>query len=81
MLYSALPMGEEDYYAYIAARNTEITLDDYSTINGKKVGVNRGSVQKGYFLDWAGKYGIEISELLNKYKEFNSKVLELWRAL
>ena len=77
MLYSALPMGEEDYYAYIAARNTEITLDDYSTINGKKVGVNRGSVQKGYFLDWAGKYGIEpeIVEMTGTEQDSLQKLL------
>ena len=65
VLYSSLPMGEEEYYAYISARNTEIRLDDYTTFNGKKIGVIKGSVQKQYFAEWAKQYGInaEIVEL------------------
>ena len=65
VLYSSLPMGEEEYYAYISSRNTEIRLDDYTTFNGKKIGVIKGSVQKKYFADWAKQYGInaEIVEL------------------
>ena len=58
VLYSALPMGEEEYYAYISSRNTEIRLDDYTTFNGKKVGVIKGSVQKQFFAEWAKQYGI-----------------------
>ena len=58
VLYSSLPMGEEEYYAYISARNMEIRLDDYTTFNGKKVGVIKGSVQKKYFAEWAKQYGI-----------------------
>ena len=59
MLYSSLPMGEEEYYAYIASRNRELSADDYTTFNGKKVGVNKGSMQKQKFMEWARQYGIK----------------------
>ncbi len=59
MLYSALPMGEEEYYIYVSSRNTKISLDDYASFNGKRVGINKGSVQKDAFAVWAAKYGIE----------------------
>ncbi len=59
MLYSALPMGEEEYYVYVSSRNTRISLDDYASFNGKRVGINKGSVQKDVFAAWTAKYGIE----------------------
>ena len=45
MLFSSLPMGAEEYYIFISPDNEEINRDDLSTFNGKKVGVNKGSVQ------------------------------------
>lgn len=60
MLFPSLPMGEEDYYLFISSENTELSSgDDYSALNGKKVGVNRGSVQADYYRDWAERFGIE----------------------
>lgn len=58
MLYSAIPMGTELYYLYISPENTEISVQDYTTLNGKKVGVTGSSIQKGLFLDWAQERGI-----------------------
>ena len=58
MLFPSLPMGAEDYYIYTAPNNREITLDDLSTFNGKKVGINKGSVQIGFFNDWAAANGV-----------------------
>ena len=49
MLFSSIPMGAEEYYIFISPDNTEINKDDLSTFNGKKVGVNKGSVQADYF--------------------------------
>ena len=60
ILYSALPMGTEAYYIFISPENTEITADDYSSLNGKKVGVTKGSIQKDIFLEWARTHGIEV---------------------
>lgn len=71
MLYSALPMGEEAYYIYVSSRNTRISLDDYASFSGKRVGINKGSVQKDAFSAWAAKYGIEaeIVELSDGEKD------------
>ena len=65
MLYSALPMGEEEYYIFVSNHNKSISLDNYATFDGKRVGVNKNSVQKDLYLTWAGKYGIktELVEL------------------
>ncbi|MDD6051284.1 MAG: transporter substrate-binding domain-containing protein [Clostridiales bacterium] len=77
MGFPSLPMGEEAYYAYISADNTDITPEDLSTLNGKRVGINRGSLQLALFTDWAAQRGInaqiieltggpgEISEMLH----------------
>ena len=66
MLFPALPMGTEEYYIFISPDNTEITSADYSTFNGKKIGVNKGSVQVGYFVDWARRHDIhaELIEVM-----------------
>jgi len=65
MLYSSIPMGEELYYLYIAPDNKDISADDYATLNGKKIGITRGSVQRGQFLTWAEAHNVsaEIMEL------------------
>ena len=71
ILYSAEAMGSEDYHAFIAPDNTEISPDDFSTFNGKKVGVNKNSIQEKYFVEWAENHGVhpEIVELSVKTPE------------
>jgi len=77
MLYSSLPMGEEEYYAYVASRNRELSADDYTTFNGKKIGVNKGSMQKRKFMEWARQYGIEadIVELTSVQQDALQKLI------
>lgn len=53
MLFSELPMGTEEYNIFISPGNTEITSEDFSTLNGKKIGVNKGSIQEGLYHEWA----------------------------
>ena len=60
ILYSSIPMGTEAYYIFVSPDNTEITSEDYMTLNGKRVGVTRGSFQKEAFLFWATGHGIEV---------------------
>ena len=65
MLFSSISMGSEEYYIFIDENNKDITSDDYSTFNGKKVGVNRGSIQEDIFRQWEKDNNIstEIIEL------------------
>ena len=60
LLYPDLPMGTETYYIYISGKNAEITANDPKSINGKRIGVNQGSVQEGFLKDWAEKNGLDI---------------------
>ncbi len=60
VIYSSIPMGTEAYYVFVSPDNTEITSEDYMTLNGKRVGVTRGSFQKDAFLSWASDHGIEV---------------------
>ena len=65
MLFPSLPMGAEDYYLFVAQGNLEISSSNLSTLNGKKVGVNQGSVQEAFFREWEERNGVasEIVEV------------------
>ena len=71
ILYSTEAMGSEDYHVFIAPTNTEIRPDDFSTFNGKRLGVNKNSIQEQLFIDWAEKHDVhpEIIELSVKTPE------------
>ena len=59
MLYSALPMGAEEYYLFIDPDNDEISPEDYSTFEGKKAGANKGSIQIELFREWEKANGVD----------------------
>ena len=72
MLFSMVPMGTEEYYVFVASgRDSGIDADDYSSFNGKKIGVNKGSVQADIFRNWIAKKGAqpEIVELMENETE------------
>ena len=58
--YPDLPMGSETYYIYIHVGNDALRPDDLSSFNGKRIGVNKGSVQQGFLQDWADKNSLNI---------------------
>ena len=59
ILFPSLPMGAEDYYLFVSADNRTISASDYTTLNGKKVGVNKGSIQARFLREWAENHGVE----------------------
>lgn len=59
LLYPSLPMGTEDYYIFVTPDNTELTHGSYTAFNGKKIGVNKDSIQQTFFMEWAEKNEIE----------------------
>lgn len=71
MLFPDLPMGSEVYYIFTSPGNTEIRSDDFSTLNGKKIGINKGSIQVGFYREWAAQHGVdaEVVELTTKEEE------------
>jgi len=64
MLFPDLPMGEEEYCIFIMPENRDITSLDLSTLNGKKIGANKGSIQAEFFLQWAEKHNVK-AELID----------------
>ena len=77
MLFPALPMGSESYYLFITNDNTEITAQNPSSLNGKKIGVNKGSIQEGYFLKWAEAHNVEAEIVeLTDFAEGTIEMLE-----
>ena len=71
ILYSTEPMGSEGYHLFITPENTEIRPDDFSSINGKRVGVNNSSIQEQMFIAWAEDHDVhpEIIESTEKTPE------------
>ena len=72
MLFSEQPMGTEDYFVFVSLHNESgINAKDASSFNGKRFGVNKGSVQESLFLDWAEKKNIqaEIVELMEEEQQ------------
>lgn len=72
MLFPDLPMGVEEYYVFKSPGNQELSSSNPSTLNGKRVGVNKGSVQTDFFLSWAEEHHVhaELVELQVKEEEF-----------
>ncbi len=64
MLFTSLPMGTEAYYIFTAPYEKQITSDDLSSLNGKRIGVTEGSFQNEIFLEWMENHGIE-AEVIN----------------
>lgn len=65
ILYPVLPMGKEDYCLFISRDRQDISAADYSTLSGKRIGVNKSSIQEQFLRDWAVLHGVdcEIIEL------------------
>lgn len=65
MLYSSIPMGTESYYIFISPDDKDITADDFRSLNGKTVGVDRDSIQADIFREWEKTHGVnaELKEM------------------
>ncbi|MDO4804194.1 MAG: EAL domain-containing protein [Lachnospiraceae bacterium] len=77
ILYSFEAMGAESYHVFIAPDNTEIRPDDLSSLNGKRVVVNKSGIQTQLFIDWSKEHNIssEIIESQEYDLEMISKVI------
>ena len=63
MLFSDQPMGEEKYYLYVDLANTDISVSDLSTLNGKPVAMMEKSVQTTQFCEWEKKYNVKTKHI------------------
>lgn len=60
MLFSTQPMGTESYYLFTTPDNSEGNTSDYSSFNGKTVGINKGSIQIDLFNEWAKSNSVQM---------------------
>ena len=63
MLFSDQPMGEEKYYLYADLANTDISVSDLSTLNGKSIAMMEQSVQTTQFCEWEKKYNVKTNHV------------------
>ena len=58
MLFSHTAMGSELYFLYVSPDNSAISIEDPTTLNGKKIGVTRGTIQTDLFRLWGEPRGV-----------------------
>lgn len=77
MLFSTQPMGCEEYYILIDNANTAINPEDITTLNGKRIGVNAGSIQQSIYERWAKDNGIKakVVEIDGQERDFAEYML------
>ena len=77
MLFSTQPMGCEEYYILIDNANTAINPEDITTLNGKRIGVNSGSIQQSIYEKWAKENGIKakVIEIDGQERDFAEYML------
>ncbi|MBO4395485.1 MAG: transporter substrate-binding domain-containing protein [Eubacterium sp.] len=65
ILYSSMPMGTETYYLFADPGNQDIRSDDYKSLNGKKIGVRKDTIQSTILKNWISAHGVsaEIVEM------------------
>ena len=77
MMFSSLPMGTEEYYLFTTPDNIDISATDFTTFNGKKIGVNKDSIQAEFFREWekTNDVNAELIELSGTESENMSKLV------
>ena len=76
MLFPDEPMGHEYYYLYSTAENTSITPDDYSSLNGKTVGVTSGTILVDLMKQWCEKKNVDLK--IVEYEDISKKEADLY---
>lgn len=56
--FPAREQGREQYYLYVVEDRADIKADDPSTLNGKRIGINKGSYQTELFTNWLRQHNV-----------------------
>ena len=75
ILYPDEPMAKEYYYLYASDQNTSITPGDYTSLNGKTVGVTIGTMQIELLKEWCKKKNVDLKFV--EYKSIPDKEADL----
>ena len=76
LLFPDEPMGYEYYYLYASAENSSITPGDYSSMNGKTVGVTSGAIQADLLKQWCRKRNVQLKFV--EYEDISEKEADLY---
>ncbi|MGN1231807.1 MAG: substrate-binding periplasmic protein, partial [Anaerotignum sp.] len=63
MLFSSYDMGKEAYYLYVSTGETGIDVMNPATLEGKRIGVNAGSIQADLFREWTQSNGVQVEAI------------------
>ena len=76
ILFPSAPMANEYYYLYSSAENTSITPGDYSTMNGKTVGVTSGTILSDLLKQWSREKNVDLK--IVEYEDIPKKEADLF---
>ncbi|MBR1662628.1 MAG: transporter substrate-binding domain-containing protein [Acidaminococcaceae bacterium] len=80
MMFASLPMGTEAYYIFVTPNNKEITLENYKSLNGKRIGVTKNSFQKELLRKWMQLHNVK-AELIELTSSDEDSLLMLGNQL
>ena len=63
MLYSEETMGEEKYVLYANLSDMDIVSSDFKSLDGKRIGVLKGTNSEYMLTNWENKYGIHTEHV------------------
>ena len=63
MLFSELPMGEDRYYLYVNPTDTDISVSDLTTLNGKRIGLMPDTISAREFCEWKNNHGVDTKQV------------------
>lgn len=63
MLFSEETMGEEKYVLYANLSDMDIVSSDFKSLNGKRIGVLKGTNSEYMLTNWENKYGIHTEHV------------------
>ena len=63
MLFSEETMGEEKYVLYANLSDMDIVPSDYKSLDGKRIGVLKGTEPENMLTEWEHKYGIHTEHV------------------
>ncbi len=73
--YSFVPMGNEKYYVYSDTLRSDISISDIQTMNGKRVGIDKNTIQVEFFKSWMEENGIDARVIVvNGFSQAQEKI-------
>ena len=74
MLFSQLPMGYEKYCLYANLHNTDISISNLNTLNNKRIGLLKDSVQATQFFEWEQENHLQMQYVyVNSFEDGKQK--------